>query len=226
MNCYEWAAGVDIRCSVETDISHGIEVLLINATATSANPKNKLASELTRKQLICKEITEPNIFLRQGVGCFDRWQFDGNLQFENTYSAYLRETWGEDVTNYDGLFSIYLQVYRIIYRPDGSDERVPVVPIFSAMPPWDSGDPYYNIGHRYWSRNDYEMALSGMIAFSPYTDPDTGDTRYPPVENLVFFTMDRVAFKLGVTNFNLKALSPFSNIIETVGNATLDLSIQ
>jgi hypothetical protein len=75
MNCYEWAAGVDIRCSVETDISVSGGVLLINATATSENPKNKLASELTRKQLICKQIDEPNIFLRQGVGCFNRWQF-------------------------------------------------------------------------------------------------------------------------------------------------------
>lgn len=38
--------------------------------------------------------------------------------------------------------------------------------------------------------------------------------------------MKRTKFKFGVTNFELKSLSPLTAIIETVGNATLNLSIQ
>lgn len=226
MNCYEWAAGVDIRCSIETDISHGDnDYLLMTATGTSANPKNKLASELTRKQLICKEINEPNIFLRQGIGCFDRWKFDGNLHFDNAVSVNARENLAGEIINHEGIFSISLLFYKVIYRADGSYTRVRIDPIFSQMQPWDTSDPYYNIAYRYWAKDDFEIDVAGGLSF-PDGEFYGGLDPLQPFNNLGFFTMKRTKFKFGVTNFELKSLSPLTAIIETVGNATLNLSIQ
>jgi len=236
MNCYEWAAGADIKFSLDADIEHSwgeinYTYTTVTASATFDTPKNKTASQLTRKELICKTPNDLNVYIRQGTGCFNRWAFWGSHRFPHQGATIQQTTHFNDLEEtmiWDGIFSFSFIVYRTITYPDGSKTYVRAPNFAATFEPWDVADPYYQHGHRRWAAQDYKISISGGCIFypNPNENPEL-DPIEPPISGL-FVAADKLYdFKLGVTAFDLISYSdPYYPGRQTVGSGTLNFTIE
>lgn len=226
MSCYEWAAGVKAKWKVDIDFNYKIDLneyffqqWSFSGNATSLD--NLQAADLTRRQLRCKfGSPEGNVIYRTSPNCFGRWVFSEDLKFDQNFIG--------NYSTFDGSWhapknDIVCVISRI------KDDRI----IFGHrgnLQPWDSTDPFYEGGLRWYASLGWRFEIQGALNPEPYEwyPPHSAypELVYPPPEAYLSFFSDPVPYTLGVSSFDLKAVVNPDWPPTKIGEGTFESSVE
>lgn len=241
MNCYEWAANFNLKFSTAANINYSwgdpsFIYTTIAASGEASNPDNKPADQLTRKELVCKQPQISNALLRKGIGCLDRWQIAGSIEANYQIPATITQTINylengnpvSQTSTWAGFYNTYFSIFREITYENGTKHYVQIIDWLTVIEPWDSSDPFYKIGHKYWERETYKIQLSGGFSFLPNENPDPNlDPIEPPISSLSTFAEGFFDFKLGTIDFDIMSYEvPLSEGQVNIGTGTFIYTVE